>query len=163
MGDQKFPHTWVLWYHDPENPDYSMNGYVRIADLSTPVQFWSVVDAIPRDAWECGMYFFMKAGMKPIWESPEHNNGGSWSKKIELPKMLSTFTDLMIQCIAKSLMIKNEESLAGITISPKGPFSILKIWNTNTAFHDRALLNPSLQFFPVKDDVTYTAHKSRRR
>jgi hypothetical protein len=86
MGTEttRFQSSWILWYHDPENHDYSLKGYIRIADLATPQQFWTVVDAIPKDAWECGMFFFMRQGFTPIWESPEHETGGSWSKKVDI-------------------------------------------------------------------------------
>jgi Eukaryotic initiation factor 4E len=159
----KFQDSWILWYHDPENNDYSLNGYVRIADLSTPQQFWSVVDTIPKDAWECGMFFFMRQGFKPLWDSPENENGGSWSKKVDITNIQNIFIDLMVHCASNELLIKNKESLAGITVSPKGNFSIVKIWNTNISVYDRSNINNKIKLFPVGDDVTYTAHKSRRR
>jgi len=165
MGTEstKFQSSWILWYHDPENSDYSLSGYVRIADLSTPQQFWSLVDAIPKDAWECGMFFFMKAGYKPLWDSPENQNGGSWSKKVDISNIQNVFIELMVECVANELLTKQKESLAGITVSPKGQFSIVKIWNTTADVNERSCLNPKMPLFTVGDDVTYTAHKSRRK
>jgi hypothetical protein len=54
------PNTWVLWYHDPNDNNYSESSYTNIASLSTPAEFWSVIDAISKDAWESGMFFFMR-------------------------------------------------------------------------------------------------------
>jgi hypothetical protein len=65
----KLKTTWVLWYHDPENRDYSIKSYIEISTFSTPLQFWSVIDSIPKEAWESGMYFFMRKGYKPQWEA----------------------------------------------------------------------------------------------
>lgn len=165
MGTEttRFQSSWILWYHDPENHDYSLNGYVRIADFSTPQQFWSVVETIPKDAWECGMFFFMRSGFKPIWESPEHETGGSWSKKVDNSNIQNIFIDLMVHCVADELLVKNKETLAGITVSPKGQFSIIKIWNTQTTISDKSNVNSKMPLFTVGDDVTYTAHKSRRK
>jgi len=165
MGTEttKFQTSWILWYHDPENHDYSMNGYVRIADLTTPQQFWSVVNSIPKDAWECGMFFFMKAGYKPLWECPENENGGSWSKKVDILHIQQVFVDLMVHCVLNELLVKQKDVLTGITVSPKGQFSIVKIWNNTTSIHDRTCLNNKMPTFSVGDDVTYTAHKSRRK
>jgi translation initiation factor 4E len=159
----KFMHSWILWYHDPENNDYSLNGYVRIAELTTPQQFWTVVDTIPQDAWECGMFFFMREGIKPLWDSPENEHGGSWSKKVDIANIRTIFVDLMVHCVTNELLVKRKECLAGITVSPKGQFSIIKVWNTNTSIHDKTLLNPKMKHFAIGEDVTYTAHKSRRR
>lgn len=165
MGTEttRFQHSWILWYHDPENHDYSLNGYVRIADFSTPQQMWSVVEAIPKDAWECGMFFFMRDGFKPLWDCPENEHGGSWSKKVDISNIHDIFIDLMVHCVANDVLVKNKETLAGITVSPKGQFSIIKVWNTSIAINDRTNLNVKIPMFPVGDDVTYTAHKSRRK
>jgi hypothetical protein len=165
MGTEttRFKNSWILWYHDPESHDYSLNGYIRIADLSTPQQFWSVVDAIPKDAWECGMFFFMREGFKPLWDSPENENGGSWSKKVDISNIQKIYTDLMVNCVTDDLLVKNKESIAGITVSPKGQFSIIKIWNTSSSVHERSNLNTKIPMFQIGDDVTYTAHKSRRK
>jgi hypothetical protein len=157
----RFQYSWILWYHDPENKDYSLDSYVRVADVSTPQQFWSVIDSIPKEAWESGMFFFMKKGFPPIWESPEHEAGGSWSKKIEASSVYETFVDLMVNCASNDLLNNKKETLAGITVSPKGHFSILKIWNTTTTASERGLLNIGMKGFKIGDDVTYTSHKSR--
>jgi hypothetical protein len=157
----KFPYSWVLWYHDPENKDYSLEGYVMIADVNTPQQFWTVVDSISKEAWESGMFFFMRRGFKPIWDVPENEAGGAWSKKIEASEVYNAFVDLMVHCITNELMSSRKETLVGITLSPKGPFSIVKIWNTTTTVSDNAYLNSKMSQFKVGDDVTYTAHKAR--
>lgn len=159
----KLQYTWVLWYHDPEVKDYSLKGYVRIADFVTPQQFWSVIDTIPKEAWECGMYFFMRKGFLPLWESSEHEHGGSWSKKISAEQSHTSFIDLMVHCIADELLVDRKDTLAGISISPKGQFHIIKLWNTTTTVSDKKFLNQNLTYFKVTDDVTYTAHKVRPR
>ena len=159
----KLQYTWVLWYHDPENKDYSLDSYIKVADFSTPQQFWTVIDTIPKEAWECGMYFFMRRGYKPIWECPENEAGGAWSKKIEAAQAHTSFIDLMVHSIANELLINRKETLCGLSISPKGQFHIIKIWNTTTSVSDKSYLNPKLTYFKVNDDVTYTAHKSRAR
>ena len=159
----KLQYTWVLWYHDPENKDYSLDSYIKVADFSTPQQFWTVVDAIPREAWECGMFFFMRRGFKPIWECPENEAGGAWSKKVEAANAHTSFIDLMVHSIANELLINRKETLSGLSISPNGQFHIIKIWNTTTSVSEKSYLNPKLTYFKVTDDVTYTAHKSRAK
>jgi hypothetical protein len=159
----KLQYNWVLWYHDPENKDYSLNSYINISEFSDILQFWSVIDIIPKEAWDCGMFFFMRKGYLPLWESPEHESGGTWSKKIDYANAYTSFIDLMVHCISNEMIMSRTETLAGISISPKGQFSIVKIWNTTTNVSDKSYLNPKLTYFKITDDVTYTAHKSRPR
>jgi hypothetical protein len=35
IATTKFQYTWILWYHDPNNKDYTMNGYLKFVDIST--------------------------------------------------------------------------------------------------------------------------------
>lgn len=157
----KLSHCWVLWYHDPENKDYSIRGYSKIADVQTPQQFWSIVEAIPQNAWESGMFFFMKHGVLPIWEDAQNENGGTWSKKIEASTTYDTFIELMVHCLAEELLLSRKDTLVGVTVSPKGPFSIIKIWNNTTTIFKNSVINPQIECFKIADDVVYTPHKTR--
>jgi hypothetical protein len=161
MEATKLQYSWILWYHDPESKDYSLESYVKIADMATPQQFWSVIDSISKEAWESGMFFFMRRGFKPLWDAPENEAGGAWSKKIEAATVHDVLIDAMVNCITNEILVNRKETLVGITISPKGPFSIIKIWNTTTTVSSNDTINPKMLFFKIGDDVTYTAHKSR--
>jgi len=161
METTKLQYLWILWYHDPDNRDYSLESYVKVADISTPQQFWTIVDSISKEAWESGMFFFLRSGYKPMWETPENEAGGAWSKKIDATIAHTTFVDLMVNCITENFLINRKETLVGITISPKGPASIIKVWNTTTTVSENSNLNPDMLGFKIGDDVTYTAHKAR--
>lgn len=168
MGSQettKFQYSWVLWYFDPRNKDWNLSNYTKVADISTPQQFWTIVSAVPKEAWECGYFFFMRRGFRPIWEVPENENGGSWSKKIQTRDIYDVAVELMVHCVAGAggLMASRPETLVGFSTSPKGENNVVKIWNTTTTVN-RAdqTLNPRMSKFPITDDVVYTAHKSRR-
>ena len=157
----KLGQPWVLWYHDPASKDYSIKGYVRIAEVTTIQQFWTLVDSIQKEAWECGMFFFMKGKILPMWDAPENEHGGTWSKKIEISKTYDAFIDLMVHCITDELMNSKNETLVGLTLSPKGQFHIFKIWNTLSSISKTDVLNQNMTFFPITDDVVYTPHKAR--
>jgi hypothetical protein len=103
----------------------------------------------------------MRRGFKPIWDAPENEAGGAWSKKIEAASVFTTFVDLMVNCITSEFLIHRKETLVGITISPKGPASIVKIWNTTTTVSNNSFINPNMAGFKIGDDVTYTAHNAR--
>jgi hypothetical protein len=158
---EKFQYSWVLWYHDPENKDYSLNSYVKIADMNSPSQFWTIIDSISKEAWECGMFFFMRRGYKPLWDAPENEHGGAWSKKVEASSTHETFVDLMVHCVANELLTNRKETLVGLTLSPKGAFHIMKIWNTTASVCTNEYLSKTVKGFKISEDVTYTAHKSR--
>jgi hypothetical protein len=47
-----------------------------------------------------------------------------------------------------------------VTVSPKGAFHIIKVWNTTTAVSDRRLFSPSLKM-KLGEDIAYKAHNLR--
>jgi hypothetical protein len=156
----KLPYTWVLWYHDPNNNDYSLASYIKISTVSTIAEFWTLIDGIPQEAWDAGMFFFMRDGYRPLWDAPENSKGGAWSKKVDASETHTVFVDCMVHCIANSFLTKYKEAVVGVTLSPKGQFHIIKIWNTTTAVSDRRLFSPSL-LIKNTDDIAFKAHVMR--
>jgi hypothetical protein len=154
----------VLWYFDPRNKDWSLSNYKKIADLSTPQQLWTIIAAIPREAWECGYFFFMRKGFRPIWEVPENMDGGSWSKKIPTCDLYDIAIDLVVHSVvsADHIMNSRQEAFVGFSTSPKGEFNIVKLWTNTTAVSSaKTYLNSNMKM-TITDDVVFTAHKSRR-
>jgi hypothetical protein len=80
---------------------------------------------------------------------------------VEASTVHNTFIDLMVHCITNEILIHRKETVVGVTISPKGPFSIIKIWNTTTTVAENAFICQTIQGFKIGDDVAYTAHKAR--
>jgi len=152
--------SWTLWYHDPTNSDYSLESYIKIAEMTDVATFWTIVDAISTDAWSSGMFFFMKTGYRPLWDAPENDKGGAWSKKVDASDTHNVFVDCMVHCLAETFLKSNNDVIAGVTLSPKGHFHIIKVWNTTTAVSDRRLFSPTLKM-KLGDDIAYKAHNMR--
>ena len=159
MSDE-LPTTWVLWYHDPNTTDYSLSSYIKILDIKTLTDFWSIVDGISLKAWNSGMFFFMREGYRPLWDAPENEHGGAWSKKVDASETNAVFIDCMVHCLANSFLKTQNENIAGVTVSPKGNFHIIKIWNVSASVSDRKLFSPTLRM-KVGDDIAYKAHNLR--
>jgi hypothetical protein len=151
---------WTLWYHDPNNNDYSLASYIKVLTFDTPTEFWSVVEAISPEAWNSGMFFLMRDGIRPLWDAPENDKGGAWSKKVDANETHQVFVDCMIHCLAETMLKTNNDTIAGVTLSPKGQFHIIKIWNTTTTVSDRKLFSSTLKM-KVSDDIVYKAHNLR--
>uniref|UniRef100_A0A6C0JIQ5 Eukaryotic translation initiation factor 4E n=1 Tax=viral metagenome TaxID=1070528 RepID=A0A6C0JIQ5_9ZZZZ len=151
---------WTLWYHDPANNDYSLQSYIRIFQVKDVSDFWTIVDGIPKEMWESGMFFFMRGDIPPLWDAPENDKGGAWSKKVDAGDTHAVFVDCMVHCIAESFLKGQNDTVSGVTVSPKGQFHIVKIWNSTTKVSDRKLFNPTLKM-KLGDDIAYKAHNQR--
>jgi hypothetical protein len=161
METTKFAYTWVLWYFDPRNKSWDLVNYKKIADMATPQQLWTVFNAIPREAWEYGYFFFMRRGFRPVWEVPENENGGSWSKKVPTAELYDTVLDLIAHSVTNQVVPSRPETLVGFSTSPKGEHNVVKLWNTSSTLHKRDLLNAQIPSFKITEDVAYTPHRAR--
>lgn len=157
----QLPNTHVLWYHDPNNSDYSLTSYIKITGIASVEHFWNVIEGISPEAWNSGMFFLMRDGFRPLWDAPENDKGGAWSKKIDATETRDVFLDCMIHCIAEQMLTKNNEAIVGVTLSPKGQFHIIKIWNTSTSVSDKRLFNSTSLKMKIGDDIAYKAHNLR--
>jgi hypothetical protein len=155
--------NWVLYCHSGST-DWSINGFYNITTITTIEEFWTTINYIIENrnkTFECGMFFFMREGHRPLWEVPENKDGGTWSKKLDIVKASDAIIDLAVHCIAEELLTKDKETLIGFSTSPKGDHMIIKIWNSKQTIIDKNIINPRLTFFELTDDVVYTANGTR--
>lgn len=163
IATTRLSYRWILWYHDPDVRDYSIESYIKIGDINTPQQFWTIVDNISKEAWEAGYFFFMKAGYPPIYEAPENIKGGSWSKTISRENAHNTFVHLMVNCISNELLVERKETLVGVTLSNKNTQqdSVIRVYNTTSELQNNAYLKKNIPHFQITSDVSYTANVHR--
>ena len=156
--------TWVLWFHDPSNKDYSFESYVCIGEIKCAYHLWAIFEKITPEMLISGMYFFMREGYRPMWESPENAGGGAWSKKINSTDSTHVFVEMIVNCASEELVISDfANTLVGVSISPKGPSSIIKIWNTNSKVNKVTCLNPGIALLEGGEGIAYTPHGGRPR
>jgi hypothetical protein len=102
----------------------------------------------------------MRKGIPPLWDAIENDKGGAWSKKVDAVDTHAVFIDCMVHCIAESLLKSKNEVVSGVTVSPKGQFHIVKVWNSTTTVSDRKMFSPTLKM-KLGDDIAYKAHNMR--
>ena len=89
------------------------------------------------------MIFCMRQNILPTWEDPLNRDGGSFSFKINNSDIYDVWNELMTTLMSE-MLIKDEilnQSINGITISPKKNFCILKIWMRNIDTQNVKLFN----------------------
>ncbi len=150
---------WDLWYHDPNNSDYSLNSYINIGTIDTIERFWHYFHQLKLTQLQNGMFFIMLKGVYPTWE--DNLQGGFWSFKIDKKEISQAWTKLSIYLLADNFIDETDPELKkeiiGISISPKKTFSILKIWLNNDALHKKIKLKKELPFINIEETM-YRSH-----
>ena len=121
---------WTLWAHLPHDIDWSINSYKKIHTSMYLEELITLIESLPDILIKNCMLFFMRDGIKPLWEEPQNRNGGCFSYKV-IDKNISFTWKNLCYIVSGQSISKNKgfvEKLNGITISPKKKFCIIKIW-----------------------------------
>ena len=145
--------SWILWYHNPIDKNWSISSYIKIYEFSSLQDFWRILNSwnscLPPPSE--GMFFLMrklKNGncINPLWEDKYNRTGGFWSFKISKDNANLTWNQLSIYLIAEQISkyVNDTMMINGISISPKRNFCIIKIWNNDSKKCDKTLLNKNI-------------------
>ncbi len=152
---------WDLWYHDPNNNDYSLASYINLGTLDTIEKFWHYYYQLKLTQLQNGMFFLMVRGVLPTWE--DNLKGGFWSYKIDKKEISQAWTKISIHLLSDNFVVKDEnhpelnDEIIGISISPKKTFSILKVWICNDTQHENVKIMDDLPFIKNETPI-YRSH-----
>ena len=124
---------WILYFHDPENDDWSDSSYKMLHTISS-AQDWIQAHLSFKDLWNKGMFFLMREHIRPMWEDDHNKNGGCLSFKVNKPEVSMYWYHLGCKTLGESLCKKKEwwDKVCGISISPKRNYCILRVWLGDT-------------------------------
>lgn len=135
---------WNLYFHDPDDTEWTKNSYKVINSVST-VTDWAQIDLSFKDLWIKGMFFLMREHIQPLWEDPYNKNGGCFSFKVNKPEASVYFykicSQMMGNNLAKGDNIEIHDNICGISMSPKRNYCIVRIWISSKEFNKATLYN----------------------
>lgn len=147
---------WTIWAHLPHDTDWSINSYKRITDIDSMEQIIELENVIPDVMIKNCMVFCMRKNILPTWEDKSNCNGGSFSFKVNNSDVYNIWNEIIITLLGE-MIIKDEmmnQTVNGITVSPKKNFCILKIWMKDISIQNVKMLN-----LPIKIDTKGTLFK----
>jgi hypothetical protein len=126
-------YTWTLWAHLPQDTDWTVKSYKKICQFKTVENTIAITETLPSELIKNCMLFVMKTGITPMWEDTKNRNGGCFSYKVSNKHVVEVWRELLYVLIGSTISNNNafNNSVTGITISPKKNFCIIKIWTTN--------------------------------
>ncbi len=148
---------WDLWYHDPNNHDYSLSSYINLGTLDTIEKFWHYYYQLKLTQLQNGMFFIMLKGVLPTWE--DNLNGGFWSYKIDKKEISQAWTKLSIYLLSDNFVENSlfKDEIIGISISPKKTFSILKVWLNDDKLNHEVVIKKDLPYIKNEEPI-YRSH-----
>ena len=128
---------WVVWAHLPHDTKWSMNSYISIMTVTYVEEITALMHTLPDSLLSTCMFFCMKEHVKPVWEDPANKQGGCFSYKIT-QSIADCWRNVAYSMVGKTLSKEKafQDSINGISISPKKNFCILKVWMSSCSFQD---------------------------
>jgi translation initiation factor 4E len=141
--EHKLTNGWVFWVHFPQDTDWTPKSYKNICRIDTVEQVISIIHLLPEDLVKNCMLFIMKQGINPTWEDPQNRNGGCFSYKITNKYVYEVWKKLTYLLVGDTISTNQafNNSITGITISPKKNFCIIKIWMTDCNHQNPAIVS----------------------
>ncbi|KAF7727498.1 hypothetical protein EC973_007476 [Apophysomyces ossiformis] len=127
---------WTFWYdkYVPNLPaaEYEANLQV-ISTVGSVQKFWSVYNNIdgPEKLGFRSNLHFMRKGIKPIWEDPRNEYGGSYNFKIPKHHSPMAWRDLLVLLIGEKVESWIGDSVCGVSVSSRQNCDNYQIWTAH--------------------------------
>jgi len=145
---------WIIWAHDTQDSNWDIESYKKIYEFDTIEDFWIFFNNIKH--FRDFMLFIMRGDILPIYEDPKCKNGGYYSYVVQTPQLSNSIILLLTRMIGETLTdLETFDEVIGMSVSPKGNRSVIKIWNKNK----QERLNFYLKDRYFKGNCRYIPHK----
>ncbi|RKP39850.1 translation initiation factor eIF 4e-like domain-containing protein, partial [Dimargaris cristalligena] len=108
--------------------------FLKTVCLVDTVQgFWGAVNNMkgPDKLEVRQSYHFMKEGIKPTWEDPRNQNGGSYVFRIKTAQTPEVWRDLLMLLVGEQLQdcISSRDEICGVSVSRRWNTDLFQIWH----------------------------------
>ena len=152
---------WTLWIHLPHDTNWAIDSYKNICCFEYLEQASAVLNYIQENLVVNCMLFIMREDIKPIWEDERNKDGSCISYKINNRLVNNIWRQMSLFMVSENLLEGEtiQQSINGITVSPKKNFCIVKIW-FNGSIDDKTVIQvnkgiPELGNFEAILSVTF--------
>ena len=137
-----FKTKWVLWGHLQHDSNWNMDSYTKISTIEFAEELIELLDILPDKLITNYMLFMMREGINPVWEDEQNKHGGCFSYKVDNKYVKEIWTDLCYSILGNSICTESaNNTITGVSISPKKSFCIIKIWMSSCKFQDASIMN----------------------
>lgn len=160
-GTSYLDDVWSMYYHDPADRDWTMTSYRKLSTLSCAEEFWGLQDLLS-PVLSRGMFFLMREHVFPCWDDPENIRGGCLTMKVPSADVPAAWERMCSEALTEGL--RGLGPVNGVSLSPKGGHSILKLWLGDTTAADAGRRPPWLRaaMFLLNLDSLHAAARKQR-
>jgi len=154
--------SWTVYFHEPEDNSWTAESYKKLQTVTTWEALGSLLRELGPHKTTNGLLRIMRGDISPLWENKANIRGGSYCLKVPRRCAIDVFNRYLAAAALGICAKDPANEIAGVTISPKKGFCIIKIWNLNAkAFGSPAGLQ--ILHDEVKtSEILYRCHTDQR-
>jgi hypothetical protein len=152
--------VWRLYYHHPDDADWTTASYRPLATIGTANEFGGMQGAIGERVRD-GMFFLMREHVFPCWDDPCNKDGGSLSFRVSRDLAERFWTEASRALLTEGVLLGGDpdKRVNGISISPKGGNCVVKIWLARSC-GDAARESAGMLLPEFRGTAMYLSHMS---
>ena len=154
--------SWTLYFHDPEDTDWTQTSYKVVGSFNSFTDLWATFAHIGEAKILAGMFFMMRDPFPPLWENRVNIRGGSYSIKVPEKSAHETYCRYVAAGIMQMIGKNKANNIVGVSISPKKGFHILKLWNVEAKVHNNPADVGILGDGMILSDIIYRPHVDQK-
>ncbi|KAJ1660533.1 hypothetical protein IWQ61_000534 [Dispira simplex] len=167
--DMPLQNRWCFWldtFNAEENKGENYEKFLKVVcTVGTVQEFWGAVNNMkgPETLATRHCYHFMKEGIKPTWEDPRNQAGGTYVFRVKKQHSPEVWREILMVLIGEQLQdcIPDDDEICGITFSSRWSMDSFRVWNGNREAHTPKVmeyLSRALQHVDIKSSY-YKAHR----
>jgi len=121
--------SWSVYYHEPENDVWTAESYKKIDTVNSWERLGSLLKELGPHKTTNGLLRVMRGDYSPLWENNANIYGGSYCLKVRRRNAIEVFNRYLAAAALDICAWDKENTIVGVTISPKKESCIIKIWN----------------------------------
>lgn len=102
----------------------------EVAEIKTLDEFVQIFSYLkkPHDSANGMEISLFKNGIKPVWESEEHKEGGKVNLKLKKENSNIVWDEVVLNFVTDSFPYVSNEDITGVLFSVKNNFTVVQVW-----------------------------------
>ncbi|KAJ1976798.1 hypothetical protein H4R35_002552 [Dimargaris xerosporica] len=172
-SDIPLQHRWAFWLDTFSSNQQATPAaateyeqYLKVVGtVGTVQEFWGAVNHMrgPETLKARQCYHFMKEGIKPVWEDPMNQNGGSYVFRVDKSYTPVVWRELLMALVGEQLngCLLPNDVICGVSCSNRWNVDMFQVWHSNADCQTPKVmehLQSCLSDIPIKSPY-YKAHR----
>ena len=155
--------SWTLYFHAPDDRSWAPDSYKKVHTVGAWEDLGATLRELGPGRLTNAMVFAMRGTTSPLWEHHSNIRGGCYCLKVSRRNAVEVYTRYLAAAAAGCATTDPVANpVAGVTISPKKGFVIIKIWNMDGRAHKNPAEIVPLHEEVVTSEIIYRAHVEQK-